>query len=78
MSTQRREINIDILPEGIKKELQDFYEFLLEKYKIELKTDRNKKDKILKKKKLFFDSIDKLSFKLPSDYKFSRDELYER
>jgi hypothetical protein len=63
-----KEINMDILPEEVKKQLLDFYEYLANKYG----------KKKLKDKKVFFESVKLHSFKLPEDYKFNREELHER
>ena len=63
-----KEINMDILPEEVKKELLDFYEYLVNKY------GRKK----LKDRKAFFESVKAHSFKLPEAYKFNREELHER
>jgi hypothetical protein len=63
-----KEINMDILPEEVKKQLLDFYEYLANKYG----------KKKLKDKKVFFESVKLHSFKLPEDYKLNREELHER
>ncbi len=63
-----KEIDMDILPEEVKKELMDFYEYLVNKYT----------KKRLKDKKAFFESVKTHLFKLPEDYKFNREELHER
>jgi hypothetical protein len=72
--TKLKEIDMDILPDEVKKELLDFYEYLLTKY--------GKKQLLLKdhvkNKKAFFEAVKKHSFKLPKDYKFDREELHER
>ena len=64
-----KEIDLLRLPEEARKELIDFYEFLLKKYDIRKKN--------IKKEK-FFSVLEKYSFNLPSTYKFNREELYER
>jgi predicted ATP-grasp superfamily ATP-dependent carboligase len=64
-----KEIDLLILPEEARRELLDFYEFLLKKYVI------RKKDV---KKGAFFSMVEKYSFTLPSTYKFNREELYEK
>ena len=51
---ETNKIDIDVLPEEIKKELIDFYEFLLQKHAA-CKA---------KNKKAFFDSVKMHSFKL--------------
>jgi len=65
---QLREIDMGILPEEVKKELLDFYEYLANKYG----------KKKLKDKKTFFESVKLHLFKLPEDYIFDREELHER
>ena len=64
-----KEIDFSILPEEARRELIDFYEFLLEKYVRRRKNAR---------KETFFSMIKKHSFTLPSTYRFNREELYER
>ena len=69
-----KEIDIDILPDEVKKELLDFYEYLITKYgkkQLKLKSP-------VKNRKLFFESVKKHSLKLPRGYKFNREELHER
>ena len=69
-----KEIDIDILPEEVKRELLDFYEYLATKYgkkQIEMKSP-------LKDRKAFFESVKMHSFRLPEGYKFNREELHER
>ena len=69
-----KELDMDILPDEVKKELLDFCEFLVTKYgKKEVKLKVTEKNK-----KVFFASVKKHSFKLPADYKFNREELHER
>lgn len=74
-------IKIDLLPDGAKKEIVDFYEYLLHKYS--RKTDMAKVSKMKKKSGArtaiaFLREIDKFSFDLPKDYRFDRDSLYDR
>lgn len=75
-------IEIDLLPEGARKEIVDFYEYLLNKYstrKIEFKKDTPVKKKIGRQSsKLFFKKIEAFTFNLPGDYQFNRDSLYDR
>lgn len=69
-----KEIDIDILPDEVKKELIDFYEYLLTKYgkkHLELKSP-------VKGKRVFFESVKKHAINLPKEYKFNREELHER
>jgi len=75
-------IRIDILPDGAKKEIVDFYEYLLHKYSA--KTDAGKASAVKKipgvrsAQKAFFKKIESFSFDLPKDYQFKRDSLYDR
>jgi hypothetical protein len=76
-----KEIDIDVLPEEIKKSFIDYYEYLVNKYAVKRNiADREESHagEIKKKKKLFFRSIAMHTFKLPGDYSFNRDELHER
>jgi hypothetical protein len=69
-----REIDMDIMPEEIKNELLDFYEYLITKYgKKQLELKDNVRDK-----RVFFESVKKHSVRLPESYKFNREELHER
>lgn len=67
-------IDLSILPKEAQNELYDFYQFLLERYglKKEKELSRNK----IKKNKInaFFDGYN-LDL---TDYKFNRNEIYER
>ncbi len=58
-------IDLDILPDDAKKELIDFYEYLVKKYK------RRENVELLEIYK-------KYNIKLPPDYKFDREEIHER
>jgi len=62
-------IDLTLLPENARKELIDFYEFLMEKYV------RNQENM---KKESFFSTVKRYSFTLPPNYKFNREELHER
>ena len=64
-----KEIDFSILPEEARRELIDFYEFLLEKYVRRRKNAR---------KEAFFSIVEKHSFTLPPTYRFDREELYEK
>jgi hypothetical protein len=69
-----KEIDMNILPEEMKKELLDFYEYLITKYgekQSELKVP-------IKDKRVFFKSVKRHSIKLPEDYRFDREKLHER
>ena len=59
-----KEIDLEKLPEEARKELLDFYEFLLEKYG-KKKKNRLNIEKLLPKKVKFFDPL-------------NRDDIYER
>ena len=69
-----KEIDIDILPVEVKRELLDFYEYLVNKYY----KDNIRNGNLSERKKSFFKLIEKYSFKLPKGYKFNREELHER
>jgi len=58
--SSRNQLDLDILPEEARKEIEDFYEFLLKKYGV----------KRVRDKKSFFESVKSHSFNLPEDYKF--------
>ena len=66
-----KEISLEALPEVAKKELYDFYEYLTLKY------GKNVSGEIGKKKK-YLESVAQHIFKLPTGYKFNREEIYER
>lgn len=71
---QLKEIDTNALPEEVKKELLDFYEYLIAKY---AKQQVNLKS-LARNKKAFFESVKMHSFKLPKDYRFDREALHER
>ena len=58
-------IDLDILPDDAKRELIDFYEYLVKKYK------KTKNIELLEIYKRY-------NIKLPSNYKFDREEIHER
>jgi hypothetical protein len=62
-------LDLEVLPEEARKELKNFYNYLLVKYGREGKELR---------KRLFFESVRRHSFVLPEEYKFDREELHER
>ena len=75
-------IKIDRLPDGAKKEMADFYEYLLHKYSTKKDMD---KASVMKKisgvrsaQKSFFKKIEEFSFNIPKDYHFDRESLYDR
>jgi hypothetical protein len=63
-------INLEVLPFMVRKELVDYYEFLVNKYLVveEKKT----------KKEEFFATVRKQKYTLPTTYKFDRDWANER
>jgi len=63
-----RELNIEILPEEVKRELFEFYEFLLKKYKIKEKRIKDLEKEIL---------ADQIQIDTKG-WKFNREEIYER
>lgn len=63
-----KELDFEMLPKEARKELLDFYEFLLNKYKKHLMKDINKVDK----------DIEELSWEMGQKLYSSREELYER
>lgn len=67
-------IQIDRLPEIARNELYDFYEFLMQKYTPAMKKSRS----VTSAKSAFFQKVAARSFTLPDNYKFDRNELYER
>ncbi len=67
-------IQIDRLPESARNELYDFYEFLMSKYTPSVKRSRS----VNGTKTAFFRKVSTLSFTLPSNYRFDRNELHER
>ena len=73
-----KEIDMANLPENVRRELIDFYEYLLNKYSISKTPGASGEPDILKKKRLFFASIKKHSFNIPKNFKFNRDELHDR
>lgn len=73
-----KEIDITNLPEDVKRELLDFYEFLLNKYTVSVSLNTSDKSELSDKKKHFIESIEKHSYNLPKNFKFDREELYER
>ncbi len=65
----KEQLDLDILPDEAKREIKDFYEFLLKKYK----------NKIQTKKELYdLDSfLNKYNLDL-SSFKFDREKIHER
>ncbi|KAA0257646.1 hypothetical protein FHQ18_07840 [Deferribacter autotrophicus] len=68
MKSVKQVIDLDILPEGAKKELFNFYELLLKKYKI------SKENKLTDDVDKFFE---KYALNL-DNFKFKREEIHER
>lgn len=63
-----KELDFEMLPKEARKELLDFYEFLVDKYKKHLVKDTNKIDK----------ELEELSWEMGQKLYSSREELYER
>lgn len=61
-------LDVEMLPKEARKELLDFYEFLLNKYKKHLMKDTDKIDK----------DVEELSWEMGQKLYSSREELYER
>jgi len=75
-------IKIDRLPDGAKKEMADFYEYLLHKYSAKKDVDKasamRKISGVRSDQKKFFKKIEDFSFNIPKGYHFDRDSLYDR
>lgn len=75
-------IKIDLMPDRAKKEMVDFYEYLLHKYSAKMDTDKTSAIKKIRgvrsAQKAFFKKIEEFSFDLPKDYHFDRNSLYDR
>jgi hypothetical protein len=74
-------IKIDLLPDGARKEIVDFYEYLLNKYSRKndvIKNSGMKKKSGARTARIFLSKTEKLSFDLPKDYRFDRDSLHDR
>ena len=63
-----KELDFEILPKEARKELLDFYEFLVDKYKKHLVKDTNKIGK----------ELEELSWEMGQKLYSSREEFYER
>jgi hypothetical protein len=63
-----KELDFEMLPKEARKELLDFYEFLVDKYKKHLVKDTNEIDK----------ELEELSWEMGQKLYSSREELYER
>jgi hypothetical protein len=70
MQTTKQKIDLEVLPEEAKKELIDFYELLIKKYKqkISYKTVKDVEKEIL---------ADQIQIDTKK-WKFKREEIYER
>jgi len=68
MQTREREIDLEVLPEEARKELIDFYEYLISKYKRRAKRAEKRLKEILSNP----------IGVLPDNYKFNREEAHER
>ena len=65
-AVNRKQLDLEILPEEARKELLDFYKSILKKYKVKIK---------------FVDDVDKFFDKYSLDlslFKFNREEIHER
>ncbi len=62
----KKTIDLEVLPDDAKRELIDFYEYLVKKY--------GKKKRVDKLMEIFH----KYKIELPKDYKFDREEIHER
>jgi exoribonuclease R len=75
-------IKIDQLPDGAKREMADFYEYLLHKYSTKMNTNKavamTKIPRVQSVQKAFFKKIKEFSFDIPKDYHFDRESLYDR
>ena len=75
-------IKIDRLPDGAKKEMADFYEYLLHKYSTKKDMDKasvvKKVPGVRSAQKSFFKKIEEFSFNMPKGYHFDRESLYDR
>lgn len=69
-NVQTFQFNPKILPKHIQQELHDYYLFLVNKYV--------SKKEINTKKEIFFSSIAKHRYSLPTNYKFDRESANER
>lgn len=74
MMATNRLIQPERLPENVRNELFDFYEYLVRKY---VKSYNRSKAGSLAKEK-FFQKVASRSFSLPTDYTFDRYEIHER
>ncbi|MDL1971265.1 MAG: DUF2281 domain-containing protein [Candidatus Desulfofervidaceae bacterium] len=66
-AVNQRYLDLEILPERARKELLDFYEYLLTKYK----KDKEKKERLKR-------TLSNPVGILPEEYKFDREEAHER
>ncbi len=62
----KKTIDLEVLPDDAKRELIDFYEYLVRKY--------GKKKRVEE----FLAFVEKHRIELPKDYKFDREEIHER
>ena len=74
----QKTMEIDRLPRSARKELLDFYDFLIQKYvakpKRAGKTAATESARRLRLQRIF----DESQGKLPQDYRFNRDEAHDR
>lgn len=72
MHGEFRELDIFQLPEIARRELLDFYEFLLSKYQKRPAVSLNEKQRVLS------ELFQEVKGKLPAGYTLNREELHER
>ena len=70
--SSRNQLDLDILPEEARKEIEDFYEFLLKKYGV-----KGKKSKKEGEKEDIDQFFDKYNLDL-NTFKFNRNKIHER
>jgi len=67
---QSNTINIEFLPNQVKQQLLDYYQFLLSKYAPHKEKETSKQ--------AFFESVKRHKYSLPAQYQFDRDWANER
>ncbi len=69
-----KRVNFERLPEDARKELMNFYEYLLAKHgKAQGRVIASQK-----RRERFFESVKNHTFNLPRGYRFDREEIHER
>jgi hypothetical protein len=69
-----KRVNFERLPMDARKELMDFYEYLLAKHG----KAQGREISSQKRKDRFFESVKNHTFNLPGEYRFDREEMHER